>query len=149
MAQKEVHHGWSQRTPRLGRIRQLSNKGRRYQANYVWPPNTSHRHNAPTTFSTRALAERWLAGERSLIERGEWSPPRTRLHREVARAETFSHYAQRWIEERPLKQSSRREYRRMFDSFMADTLGPLPLHELTAAVVRTWYAELDTTPARK
>src|SRR3954464_5037158 len=51
-----------------GRIRQLKHtKGRRYQASYVWPPMTTARHNALTTFSTRALAERWLASERQLI----------------------------------------------------------------------------------
>ena len=81
MAGRKGRRGW-------GRIRQLPNKGRRYQANYVWPPMTTTRHNAPTTFSTRALAEQWLADERRLIERGQWSPPRTRIHREVLRAQT-------------------------------------------------------------
>jgi hypothetical protein len=47
-----------------GRIRQLPNRSKRYEATYVWPPNTDARHNALTTFSTRALAEQWLADER-------------------------------------------------------------------------------------
>src|SRR6185312_3971561 len=142
MAGRKNRRGW-------GHIRQLPNKGKRYQANYVWPPITTHRHNAPTTFSTRALAERWLADERRLIETGQWSPPKTRVHREVMRAQTFGEYATRWIEERPLKESSRREYRRMYASFMSDTLGPVPLHALDAATVRTWFASLDTTAHRK
>jgi len=142
MAGRKNRRGW-------GHIRQLPNKGKRYQANYVWPPITTHRHNAPTTFSTRALAERWLADERRLIETGQWSPPKTRVHRDVMRAQTFGEYATRWIEERPLKESSRREYRRMYASFMSDTLGPVPLHALDAATVRTWFASLDTTAHRK
>ncbi len=142
MAGRKGRRGW-------GRIRQLHNKSKRYQASYIWPPMTTNRHNAPTTFSTRALAEQWLAGERRLIERGEWSPRQTRLHREAARAQTVGEYAIRWIKERPLKESSRREYLRMYHSFIADTLGPIPLHTLDAATVRTWYATMDTTDTRK
>ena len=142
MAGRKGRRGW-------GRIRQLPNKGKRYQANYIWPPNTDDRHNALTTFSTRALAEAWLSGERRLIETGQWSPPKARIRREVLRAQTFGDYANRWIEERPLKESSRREYRRMYESFMKDTLGPLPLHALDAATVRTWFASMDTTENRK
>ncbi len=61
MAGRKGRRGW-------GRIRRLPNKGRRYQANYTWPPMSTARHNAPMTFSTRALAEQWLADERRLIE---------------------------------------------------------------------------------
>ena len=64
MAGRKGRRGW-------GRIQNLSYKGRRYQANYVWPPMTTTRHYAPTMFSTRALAEQWLAHERRLIERGQ------------------------------------------------------------------------------
>jgi integrase len=142
MAGRKGRRGW-------GRIRQLPNKGKRYQANYVWPPMTTTRHNAPTTFSTRALAEAWLADERRLIERGQWSPPKVRIHREVLRAETFGDYATRWIEERNLKESSRIEYRRLYRNLIADELGPIPLHALNAAAVRGWFARMDTAPARK
>jgi hypothetical protein len=140
MAGRQGRRGW-------GRIRQLPNKGKRYQANYTWPPNTTARHNALTTFSTRALAEAWLSGERRLIERGEWSAPRDRVHREVVRAQTFGDYAQRWVEERTLKDSSRKEYKRLYTTFIADMLGPIPLRSLDAAAVRTWFASLDTTGA--
>ena len=68
MAGRKGRRGW-------GRIRQLHNKSKRYQASYIWPPMTTDRHNAPTTFSTRALAEQWLAGERRLIERGDGAAP--------------------------------------------------------------------------
>ena len=130
MAGRKGRRGW-------GRIRQLPNKSRRYQANYSWPPMSTARHNAPTTFSTRALAEQWLADERRLIERGQWAPPRDRLHREVVRAQNFGDYATRWIDERDRKESSRKEYRRLLASFLTDTLGPVGLHALDAAAVRS------------
>jgi len=90
-----------------------------------------------------------LAAELRLIEEGRWSPPKARIHRDVLRAQTVGDYMTRWIEERPLKESSRREYRRMYESFVKDTLGPVPLHALTADAVRTWYAQIDTTEARR
>jgi hypothetical protein len=110
---------------------------------------TDARHCAPVTFSTRGLAEKWLHDELRLIEEGRWSPPRNRAAREAFRAQTFGHYAQRWIEERDLKESSRVEYRRLLKSFITDTLGPLPLHALDTQAVRSWFAALDTTPHRK
>jgi integrase len=142
MAGRKGRRGW-------GRIRQLTNRSRRYQASYVWPPNTTARHNALTTFSTRALAEAWLSDERRLVERGQWSPPRDRMRREVIRAQSFGDYAKQWIEERTLKDSSRIEYRRLLKNHIADELGHLPLHALDAAQVRTWFANLDTTAHRK
>jgi hypothetical protein len=64
-------------------------------------------------------------------------------------AQTFGDYATRWIDERDLKESSRKEYRRLLASFVTDTLGPVPLHALDAAAVRSWFAGLDTTAHRK
>ena len=142
MAGRKGQRGW-------GRIRQLPNRARRYQASYCYPRGTTARHNAPTTFGTRALAERWLSDERRLIETGLWAPPGERIRREVIRAQTFGDFATRWIEERNIKESSRVEYRRLLKNFITDTLGPLPLHALDAQAVRAWYAALDTTPHRK
>jgi integrase len=142
MGGRKGRRGW-------GRIRQLPNRSKRYQASYVWPRMTAARHNAPTTFSTRALAEQWLADERRLIERGQWSPPRNRASREAFRAQTFGDYAARWLTERTLKESSRVDYERLHKKYVTDVLGPVPLHALDAATVRTWFAGLDTTEHRK
>jgi hypothetical protein len=144
MAGRKHRRGW-------GHIRQLPNRGKRYQASYTWPPNTTGRHTAPTTFNTRALAEAWLHNERLLIHNGHWTPPKNRAAREAFRAQTFGDYATRWIDERRLKDSSRREYRRLLTGFITDTLGPLPLplHALDAPTVRRWFAALDTTEHRK
>lgn len=106
---------------------------------------TESRHNAPTTFSTKQLAEQWLQDEQRLIERGEWSPPKQRLHREVVRAQTLGAYADEWVEQRPIKESSKRDYRYQIKTHVTDVLGPIPLRALDAAAVRAWYAGLDTT----
>src|ERR1700757_3313365 len=142
MAGRKHRRGW-------GHVRQLPNRSRRYQASYVWPRMTDARHNAPITFSTRGQAEKWLHDEQRLIEEGRWSPPRNRAAREASRAETFGDFAKRCIEERDLKESSRVEYRRLHRLYITDTLGRLPLHALDAATVRSWFANLDTTPYQK
>jgi hypothetical protein len=43
------------------------------------------------------------------------------------RAQTFGDYANRWIEERNIKESSKRDYRRQFEAFITDTLGRGPV----------------------
>jgi hypothetical protein len=136
---------WSGRAPHPPAAQQ----GQALPGVYAWPPNTTGRHSAPTTFSTRDLAEQWLAEERRLIERGQWSPPKNRAAREAFRAQTFGDYAARLVDERRLKESSRKKYRRLLASFITDTLGPLPLDALDAATVRRLYAALDTTEHRK
>lgn len=138
MCGRKGRRGW-------GRIRQLPNKSKRYQASYIWPPNTTARHNALTTFSTRALAEQWLANERRLIERDEWTAPRDRNHREVVRAQTFGDYVARWIEERNIADSSKSDYRRHLKVITETGLAAIPLRSLDAAKARTWRSSLDTT----
>jgi hypothetical protein len=49
------------------------------------------------------------------------------VHREIMRAQTFGDYANRWIEERNIKESSKRDYRRQFEAFITDTLGRGPV----------------------
>lgn len=54
----------------------------RFQASY-W--EGGRKHYAHTTFTTKALANRWLADVQASIEAGTWSPPplRPRQHRKV------------------------------------------------------------------
>ena len=57
MAGRKGRRGW-------GRIRQLPNKSRRYQANYTWSPMSTARHNAAMTFSTIGVsAPSYLGGQ--------------------------------------------------------------------------------------
>ena len=58
---------------RFGNVRRLPSG--RWQASYVGPDR--RRHSAPSTFSTRADAGRWLALVESDILRGIWFQRRT------------------------------------------------------------------------
>ncbi len=63
----------------------------------------------------------------------------------MVRAQTFGDYAERWIEQRDIKESSKRDYRRQLKAHVADALGAVPLRALDAATIRSWFAALDTT----
>jgi integrase len=119
----------------------------RYQASYVGPDLA--RHTAPATFTARMDAERWLADERRLIERDEWTPPKQRAAQKHARAKTLRQYASAWIETRNLKPRTRIEY----EGLLAGPLAPLAhlaLGNITAETVRRWHTEMGTdTPRRR
>lgn len=118
----------------------------RYQASYPGPDLA--RHTAPATFSARMDAEHWLADERRLIERGDWTPPRVRAARSHARAQTFGEYAAAWLEHRNLKPRTRQGYSELINGPLAK-LGGIPLGAVTAEAVRTWHTGLGTkTPTK-
>src|ERR1700756_2762049 len=95
------HRGW-------GHIRRLPSG--RYQASYIGPFDKATRHLSATTYSVRALAERWLADERRLIEAGKWTPPATRTLAQTAPAITVADYGRTWVAERKLRPRTRGEY---------------------------------------
>lgn len=131
------HRGW-------GHIRRLPS--RRWQASYIGPFDKATRHHAPTTYTTREVAERWLADERRLIEAGKWSPPATRTLAQTAPAITVADYAKTWIAERTLRPRTRDDYESKLRLHVAPTaLGRAPIADLTPAAVRAWYAGLGDT----
>jgi len=69
----------------FGSIRKLESG--RYQARYK--DRGGFEHRAPTTFSSKAEANAWLAGVQADLERGEWIDPRRGR-------ETFAWWAQEW-----------------------------------------------------
>jgi len=72
-----------------GTIRKLPSK--RYQASYIGPDQK--RHNAPSTFTTKAQAGLWLAEQHLAIEKGTWHQSRA----PKATVETFKTYAESHI----------------------------------------------------
>ena len=105
-------------------------------------------HYAPTTFTNKMTAERWLANERDLIERaaalGEpWISPRTR---------SFCHNHERNIGR--LRQAMDRATKRqtahahslliVVEDHIAPELGKLPIDKVTSQLVRNWYAKTLT-----
>ncbi|OBE98984.1 site-specific integrase [Mycobacterium sp. 852002-10029_SCH5224772] len=129
MVGKKGRRGW-------GWIRRLPSK--RYQASYVG--DDLQRHTAPTTFTARMDAEHWLAKERRLIERDEWTPPATRAAAKHAKATTVGEYAKTWIKHRNIKPRTRLHYTAIFEGHIEPTLGKIALKVLTPEAIRAWHA---------
>ncbi|MGG5260331.1 tyrosine-type recombinase/integrase [Phycicoccus avicenniae] len=123
----------------FGSIRRRSN--RRYQAYYVGPDQATHR--APSTFEARADAEAWLADERRLIQRDEWSPTRFRRARRQRASQAFGPYAESWLAYRDIKPRTRVLYRRQLDRFILPAFGDVAMREITPTAVRIWHSGLD------
>jgi integrase len=119
----------------------------RWEASYVGPDLA--RHHAPVTFTSKMDGERWLADERRLVERDEWTPPAQRAAEKHARAKTLKQYASAWIETRNLKPRTRIEYEGLLAGPL-DPLAHLALGNIAAETVRRWHAEMGSdTPRRR
>ncbi len=136
----------------FGSISRLPSK--RYRARYTGPDTKWH--NAPTTFDTRIDSEAWLADERRLIASGAWRPPTDRAAararaEEARRLSTFGVYADAWFKGRhDLRPATRTSYRTSIELHLKPTFGDLPLSEITAAQVRSWFASYgDRTPTAR
>jgi integrase len=136
MAGKQGRRGW-------GWLRKLPSG--RWHASYVGPD--LGRHNAPTTYSARMDGEAWLAAERRLIERGEWTSPKVRASAHTARGISVSDYLHNWIAQRAnISDGTRYTYQNNLRVHIAPKpLGSLPLSALTPEAVRSWYATMDAT----
>jgi integrase len=121
------------RSPRSwGKVRRLPSG--RFQASYLDAAKT--RRTAPETFGTRLDADAWLNTQRAALGAGTWRDP-------AAGAETFGGYSTRWLAERGVRPRTEDGYRRILNRFLLPAFGPMPLREITPAVVRSWYARLD------
>ncbi|MDR3658755.1 MAG: tyrosine-type recombinase/integrase [Mycobacterium sp.] len=118
-----------------GHIRKLPSK--RFQASYVGPD--IRRHHAPTTYTGKMDAEGWLANERRLIERGEWTPPASRgkVSRLVL---TLRQYSETWVAQRTLKPRTRAHYEILLAEHVCPALGDIELASLAPQTIRSWYS---------
>ena len=100
--------------------------------------------NAPTTFLTKADANGWLAAREAEFVEHRWRPAPPPPAAPAVPVETFAQYSARWLATRELKPSTIREYSRTLTSLVA-AFGKMPLDEIAAVDIRTWYARLDPT----
>lgn len=113
---------------------------------------------APTTFTTKGEAQRFLAITRAEIERGEWKSDVEKREQAVQTTQatqlaqtTFAAYAEKWISTRtnrkgqPIAQSTRDEYARYLESGYLAHWAERPLTSITAAEVDAWYVSHVTT----
>ena len=126
----------------FGSVRRLPSGA--WQARYTGPDLI--RHKAPSTFQTKGDAEAWLALRRSEVLQGKWRPERSSEHVVF----TFAEYAERWLENRPLKPRTRDHYRSLLDSRILPAFGTVAVTGITSAFVRDWYARMGSkTPTTR
>jgi integrase len=107
------------------------------------------------TFGAKIDAEAWLASERSLVDRDEWSSPSARQaaanrQRMLAATSTVATYAERYLQDpdRDLRPSTVRAYRQMLRSYILPKFAASPLAEITSKDIRAWRVQLNpSTPA--
>jgi hypothetical protein len=119
----------------------------RWQARYFGPDMSYH--SGPATFQTKCDAQAWLAGERQLISRQEWTSPQKQAQVAAAQASernarTLSVYAEAWLaggvtsSGAALRPTTEEGYRNALDLHILPAFGHLPLDEVTSAAVRAW-----------
>ena len=122
----------------FGYVRKLASG--RFLAQYLGADG--HRHNAPVTYEFKADAEAYLSTVQADMVRQTWRAP-------SSSNETLSAYGLKWIEERPLKNTSRIRYLEDWNNHISPRLGQLLLEDVTPEVVRTWYSQLGTDLSAK
>ncbi len=117
---------------RFGRVRKLPSG--RWQAGYTGPDGTVH--NAPQTFSTKGLAERWLSITEADIVRGKWSAPERR-------AETVGAWAERWLARSVhWKATTRAGHEQMLRGRTLPRWGAADLRTVTRRDIEAWVTEM-------
>jgi len=115
-----------------------------YRARYAMADGSRHSR----TLATKLDAEAWLAAERALIDRDEWTPSKARQEaaerrlREAA-SHTLSGFAERYLAERGLRPNTVRGYRSLLDSQIIPYFGEMPLRDVTLSEIKSWRASLD------
>jgi integrase len=116
----------------FGAVRQLPSG--RWQAKYRHP-RTNRFVTAPSTFTTRRDADRWLANTQVDLERGSWIDPSWG-------AVSLEGYATSWMEQRILRPRSAELYRGLLRLHILPVLGEIDLCDLSPRDVRAWHAQL-------
>lgn len=125
--------------------RRATGSGVSYRARYAMPDGTRYSRS----FGTKMDAEAWLATERSLIDREEWSPPAARRMAAERRAReaasnTVAAFAKRYLAERDLRPTTVRGYQGLLDTRILPYFGEMPLRDVSLSEIKRWRASLDS-----
>lgn len=118
------------RSSTFGNVRKLPSG--RWQASY-W--HEGNRCTADHTFPAKATGDAWLANVRTDIGKGAWIDP-------DAGAITLRKYADKWLEDWDVAESTRELYRHLLDAHILPTFGDTQLASLKTPAIRTWNARL-------
>ena len=116
----------------------------RWRASYIHGPHLQ-RWEAPHTFDSQIAAEGWLAAERRQIDAEMGSPPRERAAAAIRSQVTLREYAPVAIARRSLTPKTTALYEDLLDTRILAYLGDKPLVDLTAALLRDWWATMEKT----
>ncbi len=119
-----------------------------YRARYALPDGSRFSR----TFGTKVDAEAWLANERALLDRENWTAPAerqaARLRRETdAARSTLAGFSEWYLSHRQLRPTTYRNYHRLLQSVILPRLGATPLQQITLTDIKLWRASLD--PSRE
>lgn len=115
---------------RFGLVRKLPSG--KWQASFV-PPHGGKRQNAPSTFTTKTDARKWLSKVEADISRGTW------LNDELS-LQQFGTYARAWLRDNTKIGPRYRETCTRNLRLHMTTLEDIPLRALTPPIIREWYA---------
>jgi len=102
------------------------------------------------TLGTKLDAEAWLAAERAMIDRNEWSPPKVRQAAEERRranaaSNTVAAFSERYLSERGLRPRTVHSYRQLLRTRILPWFGEVPLIDVTLTEIKRWRASLPET----
>lgn len=131
----------------FGNVRQLPSG--RFQARYQGPDRRTYTarkpDGGPLTFDTQSDAEAWLSLRHSEILRGAWLPPAEPKAAPI----TVRQYAEAWLVDRDLEQTTRDHYRQLLEDHIYPTFGNVAVAAVTPASVREWYAKVARGDGKK
>lgn len=116
---------------RFGSIRQLGSG--RFQVRYRTASGAFV--TAPTTFISRAEAERHLAAIETDLERGDWQDPR-------AASTTVAEWAALWLHGLQVRPNTRRGYEAAVRTHVLPAFGDRRISSVTYLTVRQWVGEM-------
>ena len=121
----------------FGTIRKLSSG--RWQARFTHP-DTGRQKAAPTTYATKADANRWLSSMVADLDRGD------ALDLDGAKR-TFGAYGEAWLDSRgDLRPKTIELYRFLWRKYIEPLLGARKVGKIDPEVVRQWYGEISAGP---
>lgn len=126
----------------FGNVRALPSG--RIQARYTGPDGRTHSartpEGKPLTFETKGDAEAWLTLRHSEILRGAWLPPAE----PKAAPTSLRAYADAWLTNRDLEQTTRDHYAQLLRDHVHPTFGDVAVVAITPTAVREWNAALKS-----